>query len=65
MAVHHKQEQMGHYHCLCTSLEYRMLWENFLLNVQESADPTFFQHITDLLFRELVKIEFPVDEICR
>lgn len=66
VAVRHKQEQMwGYYHCLRTSPEYQMLWESFLLNVQEPANPTFFQHITDIVFRELVKVEFPVNEVSK
>lgn len=61
--VHRKEEKMwGHYHCYRTSCEFIMLWKILLLNIQEPPSPTFFQHVTDIIFKELMKVEFPVND---
>ena len=63
-AVCRKQEKMwGHYHCLRTSNEFKIVWEGFLSNIDEPASPTFIQHITHVIFKQLIKKEFPVKDV--
>ena len=60
-----RQEKMwGHYHCLRTSSQFLVLWENFLSIINEPASPAFIQHITHHVFKQLIKIEFEIKDSC-
>ena len=62
----HRRERMwGKYHRLRTSDSFRLQWSTFL---QESVSaqaswPTFYQYITDVIFKELIKQQFPIKEV--
>ena len=49
----------GRYRTLHSSRAFLRSWGNFLLIVVESVSPSFYQHVTNLVFMDLVKIDFP------
>ena len=52
----------GRYHQLRTSTEFRTLWSDFIkLSIQCVATPILYQLLTDVVFEQLVKQHFPVD----
>ena len=53
----------GRYHQLRTSIEFRTLWSDFIkLSTQCVATPILYQFLTDVVFEQLVKQHFPVDD---
>lgn len=59
-----KQERMwGAYHEMRTSSCFTKEWEDFITHSVgvTTALPIFYQHVTDVVFHGLVKIEFPHD----
>jgi hypothetical protein len=62
IVLHRKEEKMwGNYHHYHTSCEF-ILWESLLWNIEEPPSPTFFQHVTDIVFKELIKMELCVKD---
>ena len=50
------------YYCLQISTAFTEKWKNFLQTISAPTDPIFFQHCTRILFDNLLKDGFPVDE---
>ena len=51
----------GMYHQLCTSDIFKCKWKEYLKScVKASASPCFYQYVTNELFKELIKLEFPL-----
>ena len=47
-----------------TSEEFLTAWEKLmLLTLKKPASPIFFQHVTDNIFKQLVKQKYPLPEI--
>jgi len=62
---HLKQAKMwGEYHKLRTSPEFKAEWHKFLEKSVSKQQPTvaFHQNVTHQLFKELIKLEFTVDD---
>lgn len=56
-----KEHMWKTYHQLRISSNFRTTWVSFLNKVTSATPPpVFYQHITDLCFKELIKIKFPV-----
>ena len=57
------EKMWGSFHRERCSAEYKALWTTFLTNsVNESAQPIFYQHLTDIIFKDIIKNEYPVKE---
>lgn len=49
----------GAFHGIRTSDNFIKDWESFLTNIDATFSPVFYQHITDFVFEELIKIKHP------
>ena len=59
----YKEKIWGAFHAERCSTEYTSLWSTFLMNsIHQDAHPIFFQHLTDLLYRVVIKEEYPIIE---
>ena len=57
-----KERMWGTYHKVRTSSEFTDRWKRFLQDsIKEDAAPSFFQFVTDKVFKDLVKSEYPVN----
>ena len=51
------------FHQLRTSESFRLLWCDFLTNqVKVAALPTFYQAVTDALFKDMIMTQMEVEE---
>ena len=48
----------GSYHRICTKHSFVYAWEDFLKHFDAPASPIFYQHVTDEVFKDMVKTEF-------
>ena len=54
-----KERMWSKYHSSCTSEQFKQEWKYFLnKSVQPVLLPTFYQHLTDLIFKSMVKSNF-------
>ena len=51
----------GQYHALRTSDTFTSLWALLLKEAGIKLLPTLYQHLTDLIFKEMIKLYFPVE----
>ena len=60
-----KRERMwGKFHHTRTSTEFKKLWTRLMeLSIGKSASPIFYQHITDVIFKTMIKCHFPVNPV--
>ena len=60
-----KRERMwGKFYHTRTSTEFKELWIRLMqLSIGKSASPIFYQYITDVLFKTIVKCHFPVSPV--
>ena len=60
--MHVRREKMwGNFHQLWSSDSFQSMWDIFLRKcAAEEASPTFSQYITDVIFRDMIKHEFPL-----
>ena len=60
-----KRERMwGKFYHTRTSTEFKELWIRLMqLSIGKSASPIFYQYITDVLFKTMVKYHFPVNPV--
>ena len=55
-----KEHMWKSYHHLRISPNFKSTWHCFLSNITTTTpSPAFFQHVTDLCFKEFIKIKFP------
>lgn len=55
-----KREMFGKFHSLRTSQSFTELWKDFMAaSIGHEAHPSFFQFVTDVVFQQLVKHQFP------
>ena len=61
---HLRREHMWHqYHSLRISGTFKRNWTQFIqTSTQQPADPSFYQHVSDILFDELIKQKFPLQK---
>ena len=61
---HVRREHMWHqYHSLRISGTFKRRWTEFIqTSTQQSADPSFYQHVSDVVFDELIKQNFPLQK---
>ena len=61
-SLHLRKERMwGMYHQLRTSNAFKCEWKEYLEScVKASASPCFYQYVTNELFKDLIKLEFPL-----
>lgn len=59
---HLKKDQMwGLYHQTCTSAKFRKAWSDFLQqSISTESTPFFYLHVTDFIFKALIRIDFHV-----
>ena len=58
-----KEKMWGMYHTTRTSGDFKVLWTEFLnRSISHTPSPTFYQYVTDHLFKKLITINFPTDE---
>ena len=58
-----REKMWGAYHCLRTSADFKAKWTAFLVkSTSVKPNPAFYQYITDILFREVVKAKFHSSE---
>ena len=58
-----REKMWGTYHCLQTSANFKARWTTFLAKFSSTKpNPAFYQYVTDILFREIVKAKFPTNE---
>ena len=51
------------YHSLCISVSFKRKWTQFIqTSTQQPADPSFYQHVCDIVFDELIKQKFPLQK---
>ena len=51
------------YHCLRTSTNFKAKWTTFIAKFTSTKpNPAFYQYVTDIFFREIIKIKFPTNE---
>ena len=55
-----REKMWGQYHTMRTSSKFIQLWVQFLNKSGIEPLPTLYQHLTSLIFKELVKEKFPV-----
>ena len=56
-----KNKMWGLYHQLRTSVTFKREWSKFLQeSVGHQASPAFFQYVTHTVFKELIRMEYPV-----
>ena len=55
-----RREMWGQYHTTRTSSKFIQLWVQFLNKSGIEPLPTLYQHLTSLIFKDLVKEKFPV-----
>ena len=56
-----KEKMCGLYHELRTSSKFKDGWNKFLLNlIGEKAPPAFYQHVSHIVFRALIELEYPL-----
>ena len=58
-----KEKMWKAYHQLRISSDFKTKWVSFLDNIMTpplSPSPIFFQHVTDLCFKELIMIKYPI-----
>ena len=56
-----KERMWKSYHCLRTSVTFCKDWKEFLYNsIGHQANPIFFQFVSLTVFKELIKVEFPI-----
>lgn len=55
-----REKMWGQYHTVRTSSKFIQLWVQFLNETSTEPLPTLYQHLTSLMFAELVKEKFPV-----
>lgn len=56
-----REKMWGSFHRLQNSSEFRAAWSDFLLkSIGANADPTFFQHVTVMVLREMIKKVLPI-----
>ena len=58
-----KEKMWKAYHQLRISSDFKTKWVSFLDNIITaplSPSPIFFQHVTDLCFKELIRIKYPI-----
>ena len=59
-----REKMWGNFHQLRSSDSFLSMWGTFLREcTAEQASPTFFQYITDVIFRKMIKREFPLTSI--
>ena len=60
-----KRERMwGKFYRTRTSTEFKELWICLMqLSIGKSASPIFYQYITDVLFKNMIKCNFPVNPV--
>ena len=58
-----REKMWGRYHTLRTSSKFIQLWVQVLNETGTEPLPTLYQHVTSLIFAELVKEKFPVVNI--
>ena len=60
-----KRERMwGKFYRTRTSTEFKELWIRLMqLSIGKSASPNFYQYITDVLFKTMIKCHFPVNTV--
>ena len=61
---HLRREHMWHqYHSLHISGTFKRNWTQFIhTSTQQPADPSFYQHVSDVVFDELIKQKFPLQK---
>ena len=57
-----REKMWGHYHTVRTSDSFIQLWVEFLTEVKISPLPSLYQHLTDIIFKDLVKLHFRIYE---
>lgn len=50
----------GGFHKLRTSDQFKKEWENFLETTGQVALPTFYQYVSSVVFKELVKQQYQI-----
>ena len=51
------------YHSLCIFVSFKRKWTQFIqTSTQQPADPSFYQHVSDIVFDELIKQKFPLQK---
>ena len=57
------REMWGTYHCLRMSANFKAKWTTFIAKFTSTKpNPAFYQYVTGILFREIIKIKFPTNE---
>ena len=66
-SLHLRRERMwGMYHQLRTSDTFRCKWKKFLeSSVHVSSSPCFCQYVTNEVFKQLIKLEFPLPSVAK
>ena len=62
-AVQTKREMWGQYHSIRTSDPFVRSWVLLFKETGLKALPTLYQHLTNLMFKEMIKVHFPVTEV--
>ena len=58
------ERMWGKFYCTRTSTEFKELWIRLMqLSIGKSASPIFYQYITDVLFKTMIKCHFPVNPV--
>ena len=58
-----REKMWGTYHCLRTSANFKAKWATFIAKFTSTKhNPAFYQYVTDILFREIIKFKFPTKE---
>ena len=58
------REMWGKFYCTRTSTEFKELWICLMqLSIGKSASPIFYQYIADVLFKNMIKCNFPVNPV--
>lgn len=59
---HLKKERMWRsFHCFRTATTFRNDWRKFIeVSVSQQVHPAFFQHVTMMIFKKMIKVEFPL-----
>ena len=59
-----REKMWGYYHVVRSSLPFRQKWIGILEKIPGcEPSPIFFQYVTDNMFRQLLKIRFPITTV--
>ena len=58
-----RDKMLGHYHTMCTTDQFVGSWEKLCEETGIQPLPTLYQHLPHTMFKELIKVHFPVAEV--